>query len=337
MHFTQTDLVYMRRALELAKLGQGATAPNPMVGAVLVAEGRIIGEGYHQAYGGPHAEVLAVRSVPPEHRQLLPKSSLYVTLEPCSHYGKTPPCADLILQEGIPRVVVAQQDPFPDVAGRGIQRLREQGVEVCVGCLEDEAMLLNAAFNTRHILGRPFVLLKWAESADGFIDIRRDEHTRPYVFSSPYRLRLVHRLRHDYQAILVGFNTALLDNPSLTNRYWGKRQPIRIVLDRSLSLPQHLKLLSDGVCSTWVLHKQGYEPKTTHPHVRHLALDIFDAEHILQRLAAEGINSVCVEGGSHTLQMFLEHGLYDAIECEHSDTVLGEGVPAPHRLSLADI
>ena len=223
---TANDTLYMQRCLDLAALATGYTSPNPLVGAVLVHQDRIIGEGYHHRAGEPHAEVNCFASVRPEDEKWIAQSTLYVSLEPCSHYGKTPPCAELVLQKRVPRVVVAMQDPFPEVAGRGIALLRSKGVEVEVGVLEEEARRLNRFFLTAVEKNRPWVTLKWAQSRDGFIDrVREDASQRPEVFSSPIRQRYVHCLRHCHDAILVGRRTIELDNPSLTNRFWWGTSP----------------------------------------------------------------------------------------------------------------
>lgn len=332
----KSDNIYMRRALELASLARGYTESNPMVGAVIVHDGRIIGEGYHHRYGEAHAEVRALESVAYEDKPLLRQSTVYVSLEPCAHYGKTPPCATRLIREGVARVVVAQLDPYPEVSGRGVAMLREAGIEVELGCCEAEARELNKAFNRRYELSRPYVLLKWAESADGYLDaIRPLGEGVPIIFSSPYRQRIVHRTRRDYQAILIGAKTAVQDNPSLTNRYWGKKQPIRIVLDRRLSLPQGLKLFTDGQAPTWVLYDsrlgRAIERQDTE-WLEYCPLELDEGreiEQILGYLADRGINSVFVEGGGKTLQMFVDADLYDEIRYERSPIVLGDGVPAP--------
>ena len=332
------DELYMRRALDLALLGHGYTLSNPMVGAVLVYEGRVIGEGYHHRWGMPHAEVMAINSVKEEDKDYINKSILYVTLEPCSHYGKTPPCSELIIRKQIPKVVIAQRDPFPEVSGRGIELLKKSGVLVVESCLEEEAKKLNQAFNVRYTKGRPFVALKWAESVDGFIDRKRDNVSElAYVFSSEYRKRLVHRSRRDYQAILVGTNTAYLDNPSLTNRYWGELQPIRIILDAKLRLPQHLKVFQDGVAPTWVIYdatQVSSLPTASCDDLKYLPVPSMTAHNILTCLRDMQINSLYVEGGSRTLQMFIDEGLYDTIEYEKSRVYLGEGVSAPSIAGL---
>lgn len=336
-HQSEMDKLYMRRALELANLGQGQARPNPMVGAVIVHNGRIIGEGYHHAWGEPHAEVMAVRSV--RCPELLSVSTMYVSLEPCSHYGKTPPCANLIIEHRIPRVVVAMLDPYAEVSGRGIAMLRKAGVEVEVGLLEEDARRLNAPFITQHTKARPYIALKWAESSDGFVDGVRSEQCRTaVVFSSPYRQRIVHRARAKYQAILVGYRTALLDNPSLTNRYWPGGQPIRLVIDPRLELPRSLKLFDDGQATTIVLYSpEEVKPSEASPypssvrfHPIHLIPDLPSG--VCRALRELGIQSVLIEGGGRTLSAFLEAGCYDLVEQEVSPIILGSGVPAPAHL-----
>lgn len=327
------DELYMRRALQLASLAQGDTTPNPLVGAVLVYQGRIIGEGYHHRSGQPHAEVMAVASV--KERELLPKATLYVTLEPCAHYGKTPPCAELILRERIPRVVVAMGDPFSAVAGRGIAMLREAGVDVTLGVLEAEARELNRPFLTTQLARRPWVVLKWAQSLDGYMDaLRTDASQPPVVFSSPLQQRKVHALRQRCDAILVGYRTALLDDPQLTNRLWYGANPLRVVLDRALQLPLTLRLFTDGFAPTWVLHTEGVRPSSAHlacPGVRYFALpgEELTSEDILALLHAQGLQSLLVEGGGATLQQFISTGYDDELYIEISPRILGEGSSVP--------
>jgi diaminohydroxyphosphoribosylaminopyrimidine deaminase / 5-amino-6-(5-phosphoribosylamino)uracil reductase len=231
------DELYMQRALELAKLGSGHTSPNPMVGCVIVYNGEIIGEGWHKSYGGPHAEVNAIASV--ENKSLLPKSKVYVTLEPCSHYGKTPPCADLLISHGVKNVVICNTDPNPLVAGSGIRKLFESGAQVRVGVLEDQGLELNKRFFTFHSKKRPFILLKWAETADGFI---AGPNYKQEQISGKLAQRLVHKWRSEEQAIMVGSRTALYDNPRLNTRLWTGKNPLRIVIDKQLQLPLTLQL-----------------------------------------------------------------------------------------------
>ena len=318
------DEKYMRRCIELARNGLCTTPPNPMVGAVIVHEGRIIGEGYHVRCGEGHAEVNAIRSVKDE--SLLKRSTIYVSLEPCSHYGKTPPCADLIIRKGIPRVVVGCSDPFPLVSGRGIRKLREAGIDVTVGVLEEECKSLNARFMTFNLLHRPYVTLKWAESADGFLDKQR-EGGAPVLFSNPLTSLFVHKLRAEHQAILVGRRTALLDNPSLTVRHWYGRNPLRIVIDRDLSLPSGLNLFDNKV-PTWVFTGK------VHASANNLSFVTLDFKkelvpQMLQALYERKVQSLLVEGGRMLLQSFLDAGLWDEAWVEHAGKVLGTGVESP--------
>ena len=235
MNMTGIEEKYMARCIQLAQGGKGHTSPNPMVGAVVVHEGRIIGEGYHRRCGEAHAEVNAIASVREQERPLLKEATIYVSLEPCSHYGKTPPCAELILKTGIPRVVVGCLDPFPAVSGRGVRMLQEAGVEVITGVLEAECKALNRAFMRMQTAHRPYVILKWAQSADGFLDrVRTSADEPPVVLSSAETMRKVHQLRTEVKAIMVGTRTALLDNPSLTVRHWQGTSHLRIALARSL-------------------------------------------------------------------------------------------------------
>ena len=225
------DETYMSRALQLAKNGFGRVSPNPMVGAVVVADGRIIGEGFHRQWGHAHAEVNAIASVAEADRRLLRQSTIYVTLEPCSHYGKTPPCSKLIIDTGIPRVVVGCLDPFKEVSGRGIKMLREAGVDVTTGVLERQCQWINRKFMTAHTHHRPYVTLKWAESADRFVD--SDGSREKAVISSPTTMTLMHRERTGYDAIMVGANTVRRDNPSLLPRLWTGRKPLRVVMSHN--------------------------------------------------------------------------------------------------------
>lgn len=316
----------MARCIELARGGAGHTAPNPMVGAVIVHNGKIIGEGFHRKCGEAHAEVNAVASVRDE--ALLRDSTIYVSLEPCSHYGKTPPCAELIIKKGIPRVVVGTLDPFPEVSGRGVRMLREAGIEVVTGVLEEEARALNPAFMTFQMRKHPYIYLKWAQSADGFLDVRREDASEPPVrLSSAETLRRVHRLRSEVAAILVGTRTALLDNPSLTVRHWAGRSPVRVVLDRMLKLPADAHLL-DGTVRTLVFTALEAESR---PNVEYVRID-FGQEvlpQVLHYLAGQQLNSLMVEGGARLLASFLDAGLWDEAWVETAPVVLGAGVKAP--------
>lgn len=247
------DNRYMWRALQLARLGEGLVSPNPMVGAVIVdADGKIIGEGYHHRYGGPHAEVCAIRSVNEANRHLLKDSTIYVTLEPCSHYGKTPPCAKLIIDTHIPRVVVGSSDPFPEVSGRGIKMLRDAGVEVAEGVLRKECDELNERFLTAHKLGRPWIQLKWAQSSDGFMaGIDKDGKPYPVKFSTPVSSVWMHRRRSMVDAIMVGKNTLAIDHPRLDCRFWPGKAPRRV--EPRHDLQQQMKdLYKEGITSLMV-------------------------------------------------------------------------------------
>lgn len=297
----------MRRCIQLAKCGEMGAPPNPMVGAVIVHDNKIIGEGYHRRCGGPHAEVNAIRSVRDE--LLLKDSTIYVSLEPCSHYGKTPPCADLIIEKQIPRVVVGCMDPFAKVNGQGIQKLIDAGVEVKVGVLEKECLELNKRFITFHQQHRPWVTLKWAQSEDGFMDAIRQPGEESVKFSSNFTQTLVHRMRAMHQAIMVGTHTVLMDNPTLTTRLWDGPNPLRVTIDRNGVLPESVHLKDPAVPT--VIYENG------------------DLRQILEDLYKRGILSLMVEGGARLLQHFIDAGLWDEARIEIAPLHLGEGVPAP--------
>ena len=295
------DERYMQRCIQLARNGQQNAAPNPMVGAVIVARGRIIGEGYHVRCGEGHAEVNAFASVRPADEPLLKEATIYVSLEPCSHYGKTPPCADLIVRKGVRRVVVGTEDPFAEVQGRGIERLRQAGIEVTVGVLREECEELNKVFFTFHRKKRPFITLKWAESKDGFIaGIGEDGKPRTTQISNALTRMHSHKLRAEHQAILIGRNTLDTDRPSLTTRYWTGRNPVPIVLSH-----EGLRVKGEG------LKVKG---------------ELMDVMH---ELHARGIQSVLVEGGANVLQQFIDQNLWDEAYIEQGEMVIGEGVKAP--------
>jgi diaminohydroxyphosphoribosylaminopyrimidine deaminase / 5-amino-6-(5-phosphoribosylamino)uracil reductase len=312
----------MQRALELASLGRGNVSPNPMVGCVIVHENVIIGEGYHQRYGGPHAEVLAVESV--KNPELLSQSTVYVTLEPCAHFGKTPPCADLLILKNVKRVVVGAIDPNPLVAGQGIRKLREAGVEVVTGVLEQACKDLNVRFFTAIEKHRPYIMLKWAQTSDGFI--ARENFDSKWISHSMSR-QLVHQWRAMEDAVLVGKHTALYDNPQLTVRDWEGRHPMRIVLDRALQLPRHLHLF-DGTVPTrcYTLQARAEEPNLQ---FIQLSPDNFIAQ-VLADLQAIKVQSVMVEGGAAILQEFLKAGLWDEARVFVASQEFGQGIAAPH-------
>lgn len=319
-----TDEKYIRRCIELASNGLCNAVPNPMVGAVIVHNGKIIGEGYHAKCGEGHAEVNAIRSVKDE--TLLKEATIYVSLEPCSHYGKTPPCADLIISKGIPRVVVGCIDPFSQVSGRGIHKLREAGIDVTVGVLEEECKNLIRRFVTFNTQKRPYITLKWAESADGYIDINR-ENGSPVVLSTPVTSMYVHKQRAEHKAILVGRRTALLDNPSLTTRNWYGKNPLRLVIDRNLTLPAELKLFDHSTPTMVFTEKQ----KNSEDNLEYVALDF--SKDILPQICTvlydRKIQSLLVEGGTTLLQSFIDSELWDEIFVEHSAKTLNDGVKSP--------
>ena len=318
------DEKYMRRALQLARQGAGHTSPNPMVGAVIVGpDGTIIGEGWHRKCGEGHAEVNAVASV--SDPSLLKDSTIYVTLEPCSHYGKTPPCAKLLIERGIPRVVVGTLDPFVEVSGRGVAMLREAGVEVAVGVLEQECRMLNRRFLTAHTTGRPWVQLKWAQTADGFIAALPEAGENPLHMSTPVTMRLMHRQRALCDAIVVGANTARIDDPALTTRYWPGKSPLRVVLSRQLSIPGNLRLLHDGMPT---IVYNGVKNETIGV-VEYVKMDSDDPMAWLTDLYRRGVTSVMVEGGTRVLQQMIDARTWDEARIETSPRRVGQGVTAP--------
>ena len=321
----------MQRCIELAKLGTGQVAPNPMVGAVLVHEDRIIAEGWHQQYGQAHAEVNCINAVKEEDRHLIPLSTLYVSLEPCAHFGKTPPCADRIIKEGVRHVVIGCRDPFKQVNGRGIEKLVAVGIHTETGILEHECINLNKRFFTFHLLKRPFIILKWAETADGFIAGEAGQER--LLITNEYSNRLVHRWRSEEASILVGRHTAMNDDPQLTTRTWPGNSPTRIVIDRQLQLPSRLQLFSTG-SRTIIFNEQVQEEKEN---LLYYKLDSSGNQlrQMLDILHELSIQSVIVEGGTHTLQSFIDAGLWDEarVIC-NEDMHIERGLPAP-QLSQA--
>lgn len=321
-----TPQIFMQRCLDLAILGMGDVAPNPMVGCVIVHDGIIIGEGYHQKFGQPHAEVNAIRSV--KNPELLTQSTLYVSLEPCAHFGKTPPCSDLIIENRISRVVIGTIDPFAKVAGKGIERMKNAGIMVEVGVLENECRELNRRFFTFHEKKRPYILLKWAQTLDGFIDTDRTETQHPTWITNAFAKRLVHKQRSEESAILIGTNTAQYDNPALTVREWTGNQPIRMVIDRTGRLEKSLHIF-DEKAQTWVF--TGVD-KPELDNLRFIRLN-FDQD-ILPQMLSELYNrdvlSVIVEGGSVLLKSFLNSGIWDEAFVYTGNQFFGKGVEAPH-------
>jgi diaminohydroxyphosphoribosylaminopyrimidine deaminase/5-amino-6-(5-phosphoribosylamino)uracil reductase len=329
------DLEWMQRALALAEYGRGTVSPNPMVGCVIVHDNKIIGEGWHRQYGGPHAEVWAVRDAEKRNNaHLLAEATAYVTLEPCSHTGKTPPCADLLISKKLRRVVICMQDPNPLVSGRGIARLRQAGIEVTTGIHADRGQALNKRFLTGVMKARPYVILKWAETADGFIST---ENGQPVQITGEHSNLMVHKWRSEEDAILVGTHTACNDNPRLNVRHWRGLSPVRIVLDRHQTLPDSLNLFDKSQPTIAV----GYGEPTDVPVSPERYADQYNIGRIrvrpgadeiaqlLTQLTQRGIQSVLVEGGAKVLQSFIESGYWDEIRRCQGRQILKTGIPAP--------
>lgn len=315
----------MYRCFELALKGAGNTAPNPMVGAVLVYNDTIIGEGYHKQYGEVHAEVNCINSVPADKKDVISKSTLYVSLEPCAHYGKTPPCADFIIENKIPRVVIGCKDSFAAVNGKGIEKMKTAGIEVITGILEQEALVLNKRFFTFNAKQRPYIILKWAQTADDKIAAFGNERL---LISNETSNRLVHQWRSEEAAVLVGTNTALKDNPALTVRLVKGKNPVRLVIDKQLQLTQTLQLF-DSSAKTIVYNLWKSETKN--------ATDFYKLERgrsiikqVAQHLYDIKLQSVIVEGGAILLQSFIEAGLWDEARIiTNSKMKIGDGLAAP--------
>ncbi|WP_299127700.1 bifunctional diaminohydroxyphosphoribosylaminopyrimidine deaminase/5-amino-6-(5-phosphoribosylamino)uracil reductase RibD [uncultured Winogradskyella sp.] len=305
---------YIRRCLQIAKNGLGTTRPNPMVGAVVVFNDHIVGEGFTCAYGGAHAEVNAINSV--TDKSALSKCTLYVTLEPCVHYGKTPPCSDLIIEHKIPKVVIGCVDDNPKVAGKGIAKLKAFGCDVTVGILEDECKKHHNRFFTFHNKKRPYIILKWAESRDEFIAPKSKIEKKPVWITNTYSRQLVHKWRAEEQSILVGTNTVLEDNPSLTVRYWKGKNPIRVVIDKTSKLNSDFKVFNDEA-ETFIVNEQNVD---FHKPI---------ATQIANMLYQNNINSIIIEGGAKTLQTFIDENLWDEARVFTGEIKFGEGVKAP--------
>lgn len=314
----------MRRCFDLARLGAGSVSPNPMVGAVLVHEGRIIGEGWHKKYGEAHAEVNCIASVAPESQRLIPYSTLFCSLEPCFHFGKTPPCVDLILEKKISRVVVSNTDPNPLVAGKSLEKLRTAGVEVVSGILEEDGRWLNRAFFTWIAQKRPYVILKWAQTADGFLG-KRGERT---AISGPAALRLVHRWRRESDAILVGSATAVTDNPRLDTRLYFGTPPLRVVFDQQGKIPPDFHLLDDST-ETWVFGPERASDRIFYKTFFLPTEGKILIPNLLDKLAKANRAILLVEGGALVLNHFLETNIWDEIRILENTRRLGGSVLAP--------
>lgn len=326
------DEAFINRCIELAYNGLGTTYPNPLVGSVVVYEGRIIGEGWHQRSGEGHAEVRAIASV--KEKNLLPYSTLYVNLEPCCHYGKTPPCTELIIKHRIGRVVIGTTDPFAAVAGKGIDQLKAAGIAVTVGVCEAECLELNKRFFTYHNLKRPYIFLKWAQSSDGFIAPAHKDEVAPHWISCAEARQYAHLMRSREQAILVGVNTVIADNPSLDTREWYGRSPLRVIIDPYLRSPKNFKVWNDSQPTLFLADKQHStfiaekELKNTEVALIDFSADVLPQ--LCKVLYQKQIQSLIVEGGSYTLQEFIKNGLWDEAYIATGKTVLKEGVKAPY-------
>ena len=316
---------FISRCIELAKNGLGTTYPNPLVGSVIVYKGEIIGEGWHRAAGEPHAEVLAINSV--KDHSLLKDATIYVNLEPCSHTGKTPPCSDLIISKGIKKVVIGSVDPNPKVSGEGIDRLKGAGCEVTVGIFKRASDELNKRFFTYHLKNRPFIFLKWAQSADGFIAPKNRDGQNPVWITNTYSRQLVHKMRAEEVAILVGTNTVMDDDPSLTTRDWQGSSPWRVVIDRSLRIPLSAKIFNSESKTIVITEKETAPIDTIY-----YATANFDhslAAQICAILYRYKIQSLIVEGGARILQTFIDENLWDEAFVFESDMIFKEGVHPP--------
>ena len=330
MYFCEVKIheKYIKRCIELAKNGLGSTYPNPMVGSVIVYKNIIIGEGWHQKAGEDHAEVKAIKSV--KDKSILKKATLYVNLEPCNHFGKTPPCSDLIVKHAIPNVVIGCVDPHDKVAGKGIEKLKKNGCKVISSVLEKECIDLNRRFFTFHTKKRPYIILKWAESGDGFIDKIRQKGNpaEPNWITNQYSRQLVHKWRAEEQAILIGTKTAINDNPTLNARHYNGKNPIRIVLDKGLRIPEDYNLL-DGSIRTIVFTE--IEKNSSIENLIYKQIDFSQniARQICNYLYEYEVQSLIIEGGAQTLQTFINANLWDEARIFRGDITFHKGIKAP--------
>ena len=316
----------MQRCIKLAEKGLGKTFPNPLVGSVIVHQDNIIGEGWHQKAGSSHAEVNAIFNV--QNKEFLSKSTLYVSLEPCNHFGKTPPCSDLIIKNKIPRVVIASSDPNPLVAGEGIEKLKKAGCEVIIGVLKKEADFLNRRFFTFHNLKRPYVILKWAQTKDNFIAPFQKKTGNPEIFwiTNNHSKQRVHKWRSEEAAILVGVQTVINDNPKLTTREWTGNNPLRIVIDPNGRTPKDSKLFQDNI-PTLFLTKKPIELFSNKKEQK--IISPFSIKNILKECYKLNIQSIIIEGGLRTLESFIKDNLWDEARVFKTDKKLKTGIMAP--------
>jgi len=344
MHEEHID--FMQRCILLAKLGAGYVSPNPMVGAVLVHNNRIIGEGYHKKYGEAHAEVNCINSVKQANKNLIKESVLYVSLEPCVHYGKTPPCADLIIHNKIPKIVIGCKDVYTEVNGKGIEKLKQNGIDVTVGVLENECKNLNKAFFTFQSLQRPYIILKWAQTADSKI---ADTSNNRLIISGKIANKLVHKWRAEATGILIGTNTAKNDNPELTNRLWNGNSPVRLIIDLHLRLSHDLKIFkNDAPTIIFNLQKKSpefYEPLKNQVYYYQISDRDKTIEEILEACYELRIQSILIEGGKKLLQSFIDKNLWDEARIiTNTKMFIGKGLESPgfsnknliHDFSLGD-
>lgn len=318
--------IFMQRCIQLAKNGLGTTYPNPMVGSVIVYQGKIIGEGWHQKAGAPHAEVNAINSV--KNQSLLAKSTIYVSLEPCSHFGKTPPCSDLIIKHKIPKVVIGSVDPNEKVAGKGIEKLQNAGIEVTVGVLEKKCIALNKRFFTFHNRQRPYIILKWAESADGLLAPKLKSEKKPVWITNVYSRQLVHKWRTEEEAILVGTTTVLEDNPQLNSRDWMGKNPIRIVIDRSGKISKEHEV-KNKLQKTIIFTEEENNLSDENLIYENCIFDSRLPIEIINYLYQIGIQSIIIEGGQKTLKSFIDNSLWDEARIFKGTVVFSKGTKAP--------
>lgn len=320
--------IYMRRCLELAALGMGNVSPNPMVGAVVVYQDKIIGEGYHQQYGKAHAEVNAINRVIEtydNHEEILRQSTIYVSLEPCAHYGKTPPCADLIIKHRIQTVVIGCRDPFDQVDGKGIEKLKDAGIGVISGVLEEDCRWLNRRFFTRVQKHRPYIILKWAQTADSFF--APTGGTQFWITGIESR-KLVHQWRGEEDAVLIGKNTAAIDNPQLNVRYGNGKKPKRVVIDRRLELDTALNIFDQSV-ETLIFNERTTDMDGKNKYIALEDFDRFVPQYILYQLYLQDVQSIIIEGGANTLTQFIANGLWDEARIFTGEMSLKDGIKAP--------
>ncbi|MCX2744670.1 bifunctional diaminohydroxyphosphoribosylaminopyrimidine deaminase/5-amino-6-(5-phosphoribosylamino)uracil reductase RibD [Mangrovivirga sp. M17] len=315
------DKKYMQRAIQLAEYGRGYVSPNPLVGCVLVKNGEIIGEGWHRKYGENHAEVNAIESV--TDKSQIPGCTAYVTLEPCAHFGNTPPCANRLVEEKVKKVIIGHRDPNPKVNGGGIKILKEAGIEVEVGVLEEECQYQNRVFLTNMELDRPFIVLKWAQTSDGFV--ARENFDSKWISNTLSRQQ-VHKLRSEIDAILVGYNTVYYDNPELTTRDWPGNNPVRVVLDPRNELKDKRLKIFNKKANTIIFNSS---ENLVDGNIHKIKLEDFDPSFVLERLFEAGIRSVLVEGGSITLGRWINTGEWDEAHVYISPVTFENGIPAP--------